>query len=178
MITVRDSIEALKDIFETEHPLADIDLLAGGSEIYTNDHGLLAVSKGRQIAMDFLRVHLDRIDRSFPDDPSHPFKRPAARLYPFVVPPRKVGKQILTPDAQKLISIDPYVYFGRPVIVDTGIPTEAIAERFWGGDSMDDIIEDFGCTKLEIEYALKYEHAQTAQRAHARASTAHLESRA
>jgi uncharacterized protein (DUF433 family) len=162
MIKVRDAIEHLKDIYETQHPLADIDLLAGKDGVHIDDFGLLNVSSGKQVAMDFLKVYLSRIDRSLLTHPSPHYAQPAVKLYPFVVPPRKIGKQVISPDDRRMISIYPLVYFGRPVIDGTGIPTEAIADRFWGGDSIDDRIEDFGRTKLEIEYALKYEHAQDA----------------
>ncbi len=168
MIKVRDAIEILRQKFETLHPLADVDLLAGGTEMYLEEVGqLLNVGMGNQIGMDFLRAYLGRIDRHFDAGSSaSPALAPAMRLYPFVVPPVQVGKRktakVIIEDRSKLISVDPYVYFGRPVITGTGIPTEAIAERFWGGDPISDLVRDFERNQAEIEYAIRYEDHQLA----------------
>lgn len=153
MIQVRDGIEYLKKRFSTDHPLADVDLLAGGREWYPELGTLVNLGMGRQVAMAFLRVHLQRIDRTM--------QGAALRLFPFVAPPIKVGKIVIEQD-RKIVAIDPYVSFGRPIIHGTGIPTDAIADRFWGGDSIDDLIDDFKVDKTAIEYALRYENAQSA----------------
>jgi uncharacterized protein (DUF433 family) len=163
MIEVRDAIEEMKRMYETQHPLADIDLLAGGANLFVADSGLLNVGMGKQVAMEFLRAYLSRIDRNLDIRPiAHPEIAPAVRLYPFVVPPVKIGRRVIEADTSRLISIDPYVYFGRPVITGTGIPTDAIAERFWGGDSIDDLVKDFERSKTEVEYAIRYETQQLA----------------
>jgi hypothetical protein len=39
---------------------------------------------------------------------------------------------------------------------------EAIAERFWGGDSIPDLVRDFERTQAEVEYAIRYEYEQLA----------------
>jgi uncharacterized protein (DUF433 family) len=156
MMKVRDAIKHLKEQFDTEHPLADIDLLAGGRDLFLQEHEqLLNLTLGRQIAMEFLTVYLKRIDRDLGR---------AVKLYPFVVQPLRIGREVIDQDC-KVIAIDPYVSYGRPVINGTGIPTDAIAERFWGGDSIDEIVEAFGRTKTEIEFALRYEKAQLSQAA-------------
>ena len=62
----------------------------------------------------------------------------------------------------KIIAIDPYVSFGRPIIDGTGIPAREIADRFLGGDTIAQLKEDFGRTETEIEYALRWETAQAA----------------
>jgi uncharacterized protein (DUF433 family) len=156
MVRVRDAIKHLKDKFHTQHPLADIDLLAGGKDLFLQEHGdLLNLTMGRQIAMQFLAVYLNRIDRDLGR---------AIKLYPFVVQPLRIGNEVIDQDS-RLIAIDPYVSYGRPVINGTGIPTDAIAERFWGGDSIDELVEAFGRTKTEIEFAIRYERAQVSQAA-------------
>jgi uncharacterized protein (DUF433 family) len=151
MEKVRVAIKDLKERYGTQHPLADVDLLVGGGEIFIEAGNLLNLTMGKQVAMDFLKVYLNRIDRNV--------HGAAARLFPFVVNPVKVGKRVIEQDI-KVISIDPYVSFRRPVINGTGIPTDAIADRFWGGDSIDELAEDFERPKSEIEYALRYENAQ------------------
>lgn len=157
MAKVRDAIVDLQLEFHTAHPLADIDLLAGGRDLFLKEHGqLLNITMGKNLAMDFLEAYLSRIDRDL--------EARATKLYPFVVEPIRVGKRLIEQDTTKVIAIDPYVSYGRPVIDGTGISTDAIAERFWGGDSIDDLIEDFGRTKSEIEDALRYERAQILKR--------------
>ena len=164
MIKVRSAIENLKQRYGTPHPLADIDLLAGGRDLFLEEHGtLLNLSLGEQVSMDFLAAYLSRIERDF-GRPNTPFLAPAIKLFPFVVKPIKIGTKIIEQDS-KIIAIDPYVSFGRPIIDGTGIPTEEIAERFWAGDSISDLIEDFGRTQEQIEYALRYETEQLKQAA-------------
>ena len=157
MDKVRDGLEHLKEFYpQTAHPLADIDLLAGGRDVFIERHGqLLNVTMGKQLAMDFLVLYLRRIERNV--------KGFAAKLFPFTVKPIRVGRKIIEQDAEKLIAIDPYVSFGRPIINGTGIPTDAIAERFWGGDSIDVLVKEFNRPQVEIEYALRYENAQMAR---------------
>ena len=58
---------------------------------------------------------------------------------------------------RKLISIDPCVCFGAPVIAGTRIPTEILAGRFRGGDSVDELWCDYAVTKEQIGAALVYE---------------------
>ena len=155
MARVRDAVEHLKQSYETLHPLADVDLYASGSDLFVKELGqLLNITGGRQLAMkEILLAHLERIQRN----PGGA----AAKLYPFVVPPIRVGSKLIIEDKSKLIAIDPYVSFGRPVITGTGIPSEAIAERFLGGDSMSDLAEDFDRPIEEIEQAIRYQQAQT-----------------
>jgi uncharacterized protein (DUF433 family) len=161
MAKVRDAIGDLKERFETQHPLADVDLLAGGGNIYLQEHGeLLNLSMGKQIAMNFLKVYLSRIEREL--DIGR-----AVKLFPFIVDPVRIGNRILVGNRaaeqeSKIIAIDPYVSFGRPIVDGTGIPTREIAERFWGGDTIAQLKEDFGRTETEIEYALRWETARAA----------------
>jgi uncharacterized protein (DUF433 family) len=156
MAKVRDAIRHLKEKFESQHPLADIDLLAGGKDLFLQEYAeLLNLTMGRQVAMEFLVVYLSRIDRDLGR---------AVKLYPFVIQPLRIGSEVIDQDS-KVIAIDPYVSYGRPVEDGTGIATDAIAERFWGGDSIDELVEAFGRTKTEIEFAIRYERAQISQAA-------------
>jgi uncharacterized protein (DUF433 family) len=55
------------------------------------------------------------------------------------------------------VSVDPFVSFGRPVVSGTNIRTEAIADRFFAGDSVDDLCDDFKLDRTTIEAAVRYE---------------------
>ena len=91
---------------------------------------------------EVLQAHLHRIDRDFRGIP--------VRLYPFT---RKRDLQ----EEPRTVVIDPHVSFGRPVLAGTGIPTAVIAERYKAGESMDDLAEDYGRRRLEIEEAIRCE---------------------
>jgi uncharacterized protein (DUF433 family) len=156
METVRGALEALKATFDTTHPLADVDLLTGGGKLFLQQHGeLLSIGHGKQVAMSFLQAYLVRIEREI--DMGH-----AIKLFPFVVAPMRIGNRVVVPDTSKIVAIDPYVSFGRPIIDGTGIPTREIVSRFLGGDSISTLVEDFGRTHAEIEDALRWEEAQVA----------------
>lgn len=71
----------------------------------------------------------------------------AARLFPLL---RAAGEH-----QPALIVIDPERAFGRPSLARTGIPVEAIQERFKGGDSAAALASDFGVGVEAIEEALR-----------------------
>ena len=90
---------------------------------------------------NLLEAHLRRIER---DEAGF-----AVRLFPFT---RK--RQLEEP---RVVVIDPYVSFGRPVLVGTGIPTAVIAERYKAGESVDQLGNDYGRERDEIEEAIRCE---------------------
>ena len=149
MKMVREALAILKKDFRSEHPLAEIDLYTEGRNLFVTKYGqLVNLNRGKQIEIEeVMLTYLKRIER---DE-----KCMAARLYPFSREPRLKGPGI--EEQSKLVSIDPYVSFGRPVIVGSSIRTEIIAERFFAGDSMDDLVTDYRLTKAEIEEAVRYE---------------------
>jgi uncharacterized protein (DUF433 family) len=57
----------------------------------------------------------------------------------------------------KVVAIDPYVSFGRPVLVGTGIPTAVIAERYKAGESIQALADDYECPPCDIEEAIRCE---------------------
>ena len=67
-----------------------------------------------------------------------------------------------TLDEPKVIVIDPRLSFGRPVLAGTCIPTAIIAERYKAGESVDDLADDYGRKRLEIEEAIRCELAERA----------------
>jgi uncharacterized protein (DUF433 family) len=146
---VRNSLEYVEKQFSSNHPLADYQFLTDGVELFI-DHleDLVTVSKSGQIAIrEFIETYLRRIDRN-------PDKTPM-RLYPFI-------KRDAEKDEPKIVSINPLVSFGRPVIVGTGVPTEVVAERFHAGDSLKDLTEDYGITEEKVLEAIRYEYKKAA----------------
>lgn len=55
------------------------------------------------------------------------------------------------------ITINPEVSFGRPCIAGTGIPAEIVHERYIAGESVAELMRDYGRTRKEIMAAIAYE---------------------
>ncbi len=140
---VRVALMYLSKKFPARHLLADAEFETDGLDLFVHKFGqLINVSREGQLAMrELLHVHLKRIER----DPSGlPIK-----LYPFTR--KRVSQE------PRAVVIDPHVSFGRPVLAGTGIPTATIAERYKAGESVDDLADDYGRTRLEIEEAIRCE---------------------
>jgi uncharacterized protein (DUF433 family) len=129
-----------------KHPLADLLLRTNGLDLFIDQSGLLInVSRDGQIEMkEIIEAYLQRVERDASGI--------AARLFPFIRRhPIEVERE------PKLVLIDPLISFGRPVLVASGIPTGIIAERFYAGDSVDELAKDYDRPKAEIEEAIRYQ---------------------
>jgi uncharacterized protein (DUF433 family) len=140
---VRIAIDYLRSQFGSEHPLADHRFETDGLDLFVQKYGrLINITRSGQLAIrDLLQAHLQRIER----DPAGI----AVRLYPFT---RKRH-----PDEPRLVVIDPAVSFGRPVLSGSGVPTAIIAERYKAGDTVEDLAQDYGRSRLDIEEAIRCE---------------------
>jgi len=118
-------------------------MLTDGCDLFVTHYGgLINISREGQLAMaDILLAYLRRVDWDATGF--------ALRLYPFT---RK--KQLTEP---KVIVIDPHVSFGKPILAGTGIPTNAVAERYKAGETMDELAEDYGLGRTEVEEAIRCE---------------------
>ena len=112
-------------------------------DLFVEKYGqLINISKAGQLAIkSLMRAYLHRIER----DPAGY----AVRLYPFL--------RLRDLEEPKVVVIDPYVSFGKPVLVGTGIPTSVIAERYKSGESIDALGDDYGRSRQEIEEAIRCE---------------------
>ena len=146
---LRGLIDYLEDTLDTPHPLVNQKMVTDGVYVFVEHAGrLINATKAGQLAMrQLLEAHLRRIDQDVDGL--------AVRLYPFVQRKPQPGDSDI--DAPRVISLDPRVRFGRPVIVGTSIPTIEIAERFKAGDSFVDIARDYGRPPAEIEEAIRCE---------------------
>jgi uncharacterized protein (DUF433 family) len=147
MRAVRDAMTAIRQEFESMHPLAEVDLFTEGKSIIVQYGGYVNMSSGKQSEMEnVIAIYLKRIDRE---------ENKLARFFPFFNEPRIQGPGI--EEQPKFVSVDPFVSFGRPVVSGTNIRTEAIADRFFAGDSVDDLCDDFKLDRTTIEAAVRYE---------------------
>ena len=140
---IRIAIDYLRKQFGSEHPLAEESFATDGLDLFVQKFGqLINVSRAGQLGIRaFLEAHLRRIDRDQ--------KGVALRLYPFT---RK-----RSPEEPRAVVIDPYVSFGRPVLVGTGIATAVVAERYKAGESIEQLCTDYGRKRLDIEEAIRCE---------------------
>ena len=143
MPNVRRAIEYLENGFQPEHPLLAKELETDGLDIFIRNYGqLINISQdGQTVMRHVMEAALKRIER---DDNNIPIK-----LYPFT--------RVQIDDAPSVIMIDPAVSGGRPVIAGTGLATEIIAERYKAGESIHDLVYDYGRTEAEIEEAIRCE---------------------
>jgi uncharacterized protein (DUF433 family) len=149
-LKLRRLIEYLEETFETPHPLTTEKVFVAGRAVFIEKaEQLIEATHGGQLAMrQVIEAHLKRID---PDQDGL-----AIRLFPFVR--RKPDPRLRSSmDEPKIISIDPRVRYGRPVIINTSIPTAEIAERFRAGDSFNELAEEYGRPSQEIEEAIRCE---------------------
>lgn len=58
-----------------------------------------------------------------------------------------------------LISLSPYIAFGRPLIRRVGISTQAIVQRLDAGEPAAEVMRDYGLREEELEEAILYEAA-------------------
>jgi uncharacterized protein (DUF433 family) len=141
---IRKAIAFLRKHFQTDHPLAEKEMLTDGKELFVREYGkLINASKEGQLAIrEALEIYLSRIERT-PDGMP-------IRIFPF-----HTG----TPErnAPTAVFIDPTFQFGRPCLVGTGIPTAVIAERYKAGETIGDLARDYRRRPQEIEEAIRYE---------------------
>ena len=140
---VRVALRYLEKEFPSRHPLADGEFETDGLDLFVKKYSqLINISQDGQLAMrSLLEAHLRRIERGPSGIP--------VRLFPFT---RKREH-----DEPRAVVIDPRVSFGRPVLVGTGIATAVIAERYKAGESVEELADDYGRQRLEIEEAIRCE---------------------
>jgi uncharacterized protein (DUF433 family) len=150
MYKVREALTFLEDHFPSSHPLADQEFATNQVDLFIKKYGeLINLNQDGQLVMrKVLGVHLSRIEH---DPQGVPIK-----LYLFTHDHR-TGEAEALADEAKAIAMDPYVSFGRPTLVGTGIPTAIVAERYKAGDSIQELAHDYDLPSSSIEEAIRCE---------------------
>jgi len=118
-----------------------------GVEVLGKYGQLINISHDGQLAMrNVLHRYLSRIERNAAGVP--------VKLYLFT--------RSRQADEPQVVAIDPYVSFGRLVLVGTGIPTAVIAERYKAGESIQALAKDYERPPHDIEEAIRCELNLTA----------------
>jgi uncharacterized protein (DUF433 family) len=140
---VRSALDFIDEEFKVSHPLAHELFRTNGVDLFIERYGSLvnASERGQTELKDSFNAHLERIEL---DD-----KGLAIKIYPFT--------RSREEDSPRAVVIDPRIAFGRLVIVDTGIATSVVAERYQAGDSILDLAYDYDCDSLMIEEAIRCE---------------------
>jgi uncharacterized protein (DUF433 family) len=143
LVKVRIALDYIDERFQISHPLVHQEFFTDGVDLFIEHYGNLinASSNAQTILKNALKEHLRRVESDS--------EGLATKLFPFT---RNHEDQ--TP---RLVVIDPRIAFGRMVIVDSGIPTDIIAERFHAGDSPAQLAYDYECELEKIEEAIRCE---------------------
>ena len=147
---IRRAVNYLRDQFRTQHPLVHHQMLTDRKHLFIEAAGLkdvISASKHGQLAMrDLIGLHLQRMEWD-----KDGF---VARLYPFTRSRRTPAEEASQP---RVVTMDPRVEFGRPVLKSSAVPTAVIADRYKAGESIADLAEDYGEEPLNIEEAVRCE---------------------
>jgi len=143
LATVREAIEQAQKQHGIRRLLISEQLAASGGELFLDRYFTLEdLSHSAQFAMrDLLKQYLARVHMKEPRVEFSPIPRtPAYR-------------------DQELISVSPFIAFGRPRILRLGVSTSAIADRVNVGEEKSVIMEDYGLNEMEFAEAVLYEAA-------------------
>jgi uncharacterized protein (DUF433 family) len=139
---IRKSLRYVQSKFGWDRPLIQQQFMTDGSVLLIEHLGRLidASAKGQTIMREVLEAHLRRLEWE---------DGLVARLYPFT---RANGLE-----APASVVIDPRYSFGRPILRQSRIATAVIAGRYKAGESIDELADDYGCSRLEIEEGIRCE---------------------
>jgi uncharacterized protein (DUF433 family) len=147
---IRRAVSYLREHFRNPHPLVHHEMLTDGKHLFVEAAGLRDVinaSRHGQLAMrDLIGLHLQRVEWD-----KEGF---VARLYPFTRSRRSPAEESSQP---RVVTMDPRVEFGRPVLKVSAVPTAVIADRYKAGESIADLADDYGENPLNIEEAVRCE---------------------
>lgn len=130
----------LASITKQPYPFATSDIkdklkVSGSDIVFDFDEGLLTLDGSRQFNLNFIR-----------------------EFFADIVFKSRVAIQLLPAKGHKRIQIDPKSAGGRPAFISKkNITVETIIRFYNGPDSMDEIIEDYGITREDVEAALAYQ---------------------
>ena len=121
------------------------DFRHGGKEFFLERYTHLAsLSRGRQLNLKgVLEDYLERIEYGEDDLTRYFYPIPANR----------------GPDSRKIVVINPFRSFGRPMIGRVSIRTATIYDRVDAGEAPGTIMTDYGLKPFEFDEALNFEAA-------------------
>ena len=142
LTSIRRAANHIQEATGRPRPFLNEILTGGGTEIALELERGKAVSMthGGQTVLPLPRL-LDRLQIS---------QNLVVRVFPFSRPEE--------PDTDpQLIEINPYRRFGRPITRPNGLDVAAIWDRFRWGETTEELMEDLGAGRQEIEEAIRYQ---------------------
>lgn len=150
MSMLRKAIGVAEKQYGIHRLMLSHDLRTAPGQLFLERYGqLIHLVPSAQLAMRLVwEAHLKRVRWD---------AEGANALFPFL--PDFVAIQGFSPQVDPLISIDPTVSFGRPVLVSKGIRTSAIVSRINAHEDPDAVAQDYGIERYEVDAAIAYESA-------------------
>lgn len=148
MAAVREALDYAQKEFNIPRLLLSRELQAAPGNVFIDRFGeLINLNKSGQLAAkELLKAVLKRVQWS-------PVGLPI-KVFPSVSFDVETLRR-----APQHVMIDPAVSFGRPVLVSRGIRTSVIVGRIDAGEHPDDVANDFGLRREELDAAIFYERA-------------------
>lgn len=142
---IREAVEVAQAEYGIERLLISPDLRTSAGQLFLDHYtGLLELSKAKQLVLkEILDQFLERVEF---DDSKLPVE-----FHPFARIPKNANLE--------LISLSPFVSFGRPLIRRVGVSTQAVMQRLEAGEPFQEVRDDYGLRTEEIEEAVLYEAA-------------------
>lgn len=141
---IRPALDALSKEIGVTHALASKRLYTDGAEVLFDfaEHDkdervsnalkdLVVIRSGQRVFTDIVSEYLTRISY----DPKDTFAR-----------------MIRLPEYQRAeVLVDPDRSFGQPIFASGGVRVADVMDRFWAGEDLDEVAEDFGVPRSDIE---------------------------
>lgn len=137
--TIQRAREDLAKRLKVKHPFATQTLFVDGAKLLTeNDNLHYELGTNGQITIrKILEPFWERVD----------FETTTL-----------LAEQFHPQGRDKHVVVDPRRSFGRPVVSDTSITTEALASLYRGGESVEALTQQFDLNVDEVRDALEFEH--------------------
>ena len=136
---IRRIVRNCQSFFQVDRPLPTLRFKTGGREIFvsgTYDLTEVGTRKGMRAWNEVLEPFLEDVDYDAELEVAN-------RWWPL----GRVNR----------IVVDPDYGYGFPVIVQSGVRTEIILERFQSGDLEGQIAKDFNVRRIDVQRALQFE---------------------
>jgi uncharacterized protein (DUF433 family) len=142
---IRPALDVLAKEIGVTHALASRRLFTDGAEVLfdfaeheTRDErlstalkDLVVIRSGQRVFTDIVSEYLTRISYD---------------------PKDKFARMIRLPEYERaMVLVDPKRSFGQPIFATGGVRVSDVMDRFWAGEDLDEVAEDFGVPRSDIE---------------------------
>lgn len=143
---VRNAVDYLRRTCRTPRPLAEEQFETDGVDLFVRKFGALigATQAGQTQMGEIIR---DRLKRVRYDPKGLPEKIVLLQTSRRARANKQAGDVV----------IDPRFSFGRPVLDGYGVRTAILAERFYAGETVEDLAKDYGVPSEAVQNALRCE---------------------